>query len=251
MAGHSKWANIKRKKGREDERRGKLFSKLSKRITVAARNGGSDPEMNSELRLAIQKAKDNNMPNDNIDRAIKRATGILEGFTYESFVYEGYGPGGAAVYLELMSDNRNRTASEIRHLFSKHGGNLGEQGCVAWMFARKGQITIDYATIEMDKDDLMLQIIDSGAEDYLEEDDTYIVYTLPTDLEAVKKNLEDAGILLAEVDISMVPENTVTMEEKEARKILKLMDALEDHDDVQAVYSNFNIPEDLMEELAD
>ncbi len=247
MAGHSKWANIKHKKSREDARRGKIFSKLSRAITVAARLGGGDPDTNSDLRLAIQKARDNNMPADNIERAIKKGTGELEGASYESFMYEGYGPGGVALYIELMSDNRNRTASEIRHILSKHGGNLGQQGCVAWMFSRRGQIIIDPQKAGREAEDLMLLAIDCGAEDFSEEDGIYTIYTAPAELENVRKNLENEGIKMESVDLAMISQNTVALGEKEARKVLRLMEALEDHDDVQEVYSNFDIPEEVME----
>ncbi len=251
MAGHSKWANIKHKKSREDERRGKMFSKLSRKIAVAARLGGGDPDSNSELRLVVQKAKDNNMPNENIERAIKRGTGELEGVSYETFVYEGYGPGGAALFIELMSDNRNRTASEIRHILTKYGGNLGEQGCVAWMFSRKGQIIVNPEESEIDSEEMMLKAIDSGAEDFVEEDGIYTIYTEQGDFENVRKNLEREGIPLASADIAMIPQNTVTLTGKEAKKFLKLMEALEDHDDVQEVYSNFDIPDDILEAMAE
>ncbi|ACL69985.1 YebC/PmpR family DNA-binding transcriptional regulator [Halothermothrix orenii] len=252
MAGHSKWANIKHKKAKEDRKRGKLFSKLSKMITVAAREGGGDPEMNPDLRLAIQKAKDNNMPNDNIERAIKRGTGELEGVKYEKFVYEGYGPGGVALYLELMSDNRNRTAAEIRHVLSKNGGNLGESGCVSWMFKRRGQLIVDLNESDFDEDELMLEALEAGAEDVVTEDNLLTIYTDPSDFEEVRKQLEEQGIKFSSADIAMVPENNVNVDDKStAKKVLKLMDALEDHDDVQEVYSNFDIPDEIMEEITE
>lgn len=251
MAGHSKWANIKHKKSKEDARRGKLFSKLSKQIAVAAREGGGDPEMNSDLRLAIQKAKDNNMPNDNIERAIKRGTGDLEGVNYEKIVYEGYGPGGVALYLDLMSDNRNRTAAEIRHILSKHGGNLGEQGCVAWMFERKGQLVVDLEESEYDEDELMLEALEAGAEDVVIEDNLANIYTDPSDFEDVRKGLENNGFEFTSADIAMIPDNTMKLDKSTAKKTLKLMDTLEDHDDVQEVYSNFDIPDEIMEEISE
>lgn len=251
MAGHSKWANIKHKKSKEDQRRGKLFSKLSKMIAVAAREGGGDPDMNAELRLAIQKAKDNNMPNDNIERAIKRGTGELEGVSYEKFVYEGYGPGGVALYLDLMSDNRNRTAAEIRHLLSKHGGNLGESGCVAWMFKRKGQLIIDLSEEELDEDELMLEALEAGAEDVVVEDNMVTIYTNPSDFEETRKQLEDTGYKFSAADIAMIPDNTVKLDKGTAKKMLKLMDALEDHDDVQEVYANFDIDDEVMAEISE
>lgn len=250
MAGHSKWANIKHKKSKEDERRGKLFSKLSRRLMAAAREGGGDPGTNAELRMVIQKAKDNNMPNDNIDRAIKKGTGELEGFSFDSFMYEGYGPGGAALYLDLMSDNRNRTASEIRHLFTKHGGNLGEKGSVAWMFERKGQIILNTQE-SMDAEELMLLAIDLGAEDFSEEGDFCTIYTAPGDIEEVRKGLEEEGIPYSEADVALIPKNTVSLQEQDARRFLKLLEALEDHDDVQEVYSNFDIADEIMETLVE
>src|SRR6056297_4178883 len=193
MAGHSKWANIKHKKQKEDKKRGKLFSKLSKKISVAAKEGGGDPEMNADLRMAIQKAKDNNMPNDNIDRAIKRGTGDLEGVHYEKFVYEGYGPAGVALYLDIMSDNRNRTASEIRHILSSHGGNLGEAGCVSWMFERKGQLIININSTDLNEEEVMMEAIEAGAEDIETEDDLITVYTDVTDFQDVKAVLVEKG----------------------------------------------------------
>ena len=211
MAGHSKWANIKHKKGKEDAKKGKLFSKLSMMITVAAREGGDDPDMNAELRLAIQKAKDNNMPNDNIERAIKRGTGDIEGVNYERFVYEGYGPGNCSIY-EIMSDNRNRTASEIRHLLSKHGGNLGETGCVAWMFKRKGQIVVDLEKNALDEDTIMITAIESGAEDVISEDNLINIYTVSSELEDVRKNMEEQGIEIESSDIAMIPDNTIELD---------------------------------------
>ncbi|MFW6022768.1 MAG: YebC/PmpR family DNA-binding transcriptional regulator [Halanaerobiaceae bacterium] len=251
MAGHSKWANIKHKKSKEDARRGKLFSKLSKMITVAARESGGDPDMNSDLRLAIQKAKDNNMPNDNIEKAVKRGTGDLEGVSYERIVYEGYGPGGVALYLDLMSDNRNRTAAEIRHLLSKHGGNLGESGCVSWMFERKGQLVVDSNNVDYDEDELMMVALEAGAEDIVVEDGFINIYTNPSNFEEVRKNLEEEGIVLESADIAMIPENTMKLDVNTARKTLKLIDVLEEHDDVQEVYSNFDIPDEVMAEISD
>lgn len=251
MAGHSKWANIKHKKGKEDARRGKLFSKLSKMITVAAREGGGDPDTNADLRLAIQKARDNNMPNDNIERAIKRGTGELNGVNYERFVYEGYGPGGVALYMEIMSDNRNRTASEIRHILSKYGGNLGETGCVSWMFNRRGQLVVDLDNSDFDEDTLMLMAIEAGADDVVREDNLVTIYTEPASMEEVRKNLEAEGVKFVSADIAMIPENTIELDADTARKTLKLMDVLEDHDDVQEVYSNFDIPEEIMAQLAE
>ena len=251
MAGHSKWANIKHKKQKEDKRKAKLFSKFSKKIAVAAREGGGDLEMNSDLRLAIQKAKDNNMPNENIERAIKRGTGELEGVNYESFVYEGYGPGGVALYMEIMSDNRNRTASEIRHILSKNGGNLGESGCVSWMFDKKGQITLNLDENEINEEQLLLTAIEVGAEDVVVEDDIATIYTTVNDFEKVRLNLEKEGLNIDSSDLAMVPRNEVDLDQQNSRKILNLLENLEDHDDIQEVYANFNIPDEIMEEIDD
>ena len=250
MAGHSKWANIKHKKKKEDKRRAKLFSKLSRRIAVAAREGGGDPEMNSDLSMAIQKAKDNNMPKDNIERAIKRGTGDLEGVDYENFVYEGYGPGGVALYLDIMSDNRNRTASELRHLLSDKGGNLGQAGCVAWMFEKRGKIVVELEKNNLDEDTMMLTAIECGADDVFSSDQIATIHTEPGDLQLVRDNLEEEGIEVESADLAMIPKNEVKVKDKKtAQKTLDLMDDLEDHDDIQDVYANFDIPDEIMEEL--
>ncbi len=249
MAGHSKWANIKHKKQKEDKRRGKIFSKLSKKIAVAAREGGGDPEMNADLRMAIQKAKDNNMPNDNIERAIKRGTGNLEGVNYESFVYEGYGPGGIAIYMDIMTDNRNRTAAEIRHILSKNGGNLGADGCVAWMFSRRGQLIIDLNENSVGEDELMLEALEAGAEDVEIDNDTANIFTDSANLEEVRKNFEANNYVIDSADVAMIPDNVIKLEKSDAKKMLNLMDKLEDHDDIQEVYSNFDIPDEIMEEI--
>ncbi|ADQ15078.1 YebC/PmpR family DNA-binding transcriptional regulator [Halanaerobium hydrogeniformans] len=249
MAGHSKWANIKHKKKKEDKRRGKLFSKLSRKIAVAAREGGGDPEMNADLRMAIQKAKDNNMPNDNIERAIKRGTGNLEGMSYESFVYEGYGPGGVAIYMDIMTDNRNRTAAEIRHVLDKNGGNLGENGCVSWMFQRKGELIIDLNEFKIDEDELLLEALEAGAEDLeIEEEEAYI-YTEPGNFESTRKLMEENGYEFASADLAMIPDNMVSLDKSNAKKMLRLIEKLEDHDDIQDVYSNFEIDEEIREEI--
>lgn len=249
MAGHSKWANIKHKKQKEDKRRGKLFSKLSRKIAVAAREGGGDPEMNADLRMAIQKAKDNNMPNDNIERAIKRGTGNLEGMSYESFVYEGYGPGGAAIYMDIMTDNRNRTASEIRHILDKNGGNLGENGCVSWMFQRKGELIIDLSELEIEEDDLLLEALEAGAEDIEFEDQQAVIYTEPSNFESAREEMEEAGYEFDSADLAMIPDNLVSLEKSNAKKMLRLMEQLEDHDDIQDVYANFDIAEEIRKEI--
>jgi len=251
MSGHSKWANIKHKKSKEDARKGKVFSKLSKMISIAAREGGKDAEMNSDLRLAIQKAKDNNMPNDNIEKAIKRGTGEIAGINYERFNYEGYGPGGVALYLEIMSDNRNRTAAELRHLLSKNGGNLGESGCVAWMFSRKGLLIVDMTKINLDEDELLLKALEAGAEDALNDDNMVTILTNPSEFENTRENLEKDNIQFESADIVMVPDNTVELDKPTARKMLKLMDVLEEHDDVQEVYANFDISDEIMTEISE
>ena len=252
MAGHSKWHNIKHKKKKEDRKRAKLFSKLVKKITVAAREGGGDPEKNSDLDLAIQKAKDANMPKDNIKRAIKRGTGELEGVDYEKIVYEGYAPEGIALYLELMSDNRNRSASEMRHLLSEHGGNLGEDGCVSWMFERKGQLIIDRNEFEIDEDALMLDAIEAGAEDIDVQENKVEILTEADDLQEVRKNLEEEGYKFASGDLAMIPDNKITLDDPDAAKrVLKTIEALEDHDDVQDVYANYEVPEEVRTKIED
>ncbi len=251
MAGHSKWANIKHKKQKEDRRRAKLFSKLSKRIAVAAREGGGDPEMNADLRMVIDKARDNNMPNENIERAIQRGTGELEGVDYESFDYEGYGPEGVALYLEITTDNRNRAASEIRHILSDNGGNLGESGCVAWMFDRKGQLVLDNSDDSLDEDEVLLEALEAGAEDVKLEGDIIRILTNSKEFISVKEELEENDYEFKDSDIVMLPNNTVDLDKTGAKKVLNLMDELEDHDDVQEIYANFNIPESVLEEIED
>ncbi len=247
MAGHSKWANIKHRKARVDAQKGKIFTRLAREIIVAAKEGGGDPEANFALRLAVQKAREANMPNDNILRAIKRGTGELGGGNFESFTYEGYGPGGVALMLDINTDNRNRTAGDIRYLMSNHGGSLGESGCVNWMFKRKGYISVE-KTEALDADELMLLALEAGAEDIQEEEEALEVTTAPEDMEKVKEALEGAGIAVAVAEGSMFPENEVVIEDRDAaEKLMKLVDALEDHDDVQNVHANFNIPDELLE----
>lgn len=249
MSGHSKWSTIKRKKGAIDAKRGKIFTKIIKEITLAARLGGGDIEGNSRLRQAVLIAKEENMPKDNIDRAIKKGTGGGEGAAaYEEITYEGYGPGGVAVLVEIMTDNKNRTVAEIRHIFSKHGGNLGENGCVAWMFAKKGSIVIDREVI--DEDTLLELALEAGAEDVKSEDDEYEVITDPSSFESVKKVLDAKSIKHLEARISMIPSNVVKLEANKAEQMLKMMEKLEDNDDVQNVYANFDIDEDVMEKLS-
>jgi YebC/PmpR family DNA-binding regulatory protein len=244
MSGHSKWASIKHKKGAADAKRGKIFTKLIKEITVAARIGGGDPAGNPRLRTAILIAKGKNMPVDNITRAIKKGTGELEGVHYEEVTYEGYGPGGAAIFLEAMTDNKNRTVSEIRAALGKAGGNLGETGCVAWMFEKKGLIAVK--TAAKNEDDLMELAIDAGADDMQTVDDHYEITTAVENFEAVRKALEEAGVPMDTAELTRIPQNTVSLDEKKGKALLKLMDILEDHDDIQKAYSNFDIPDDVM-----
>jgi YebC/PmpR family DNA-binding regulatory protein len=248
MSGHSKWSTIKHKKAAKDAKKGKLFTKLIKEITVAARMGGGDINANPRLRAAVGAAKAASMPSDNIDRAIKKGTGELEGVTYEEVQYEGYGPGGTAILAQVLTDNKNRTVSEIRHLFSKHGGNLGEAGCVAWMFDKKGLITVEKSQI--DEDRLMGLALESGAEDVKEEEGIFDVITSPEDFERVKEKLEREHVPLASAQVTMVPKSTVDVDAKHVEQILKLTEELEDHDDVQSVSANFNIPTELMEKAS-
>lgn len=245
MSGHSKWANIKHKKGRMDAIRGKLTTKIGREITVAVRLGGADPSGNMRLKLALQKAKENNIPKDNIQRAIQKGSGTLDGASYEEITYEGYGPGGVAVTIEVMTDNRNRTAADVRHLFTKYGGNLGESGCVAWMFNKKGIFVIEKDGI--DEEELMLVALDAGAEDFKTEDEQYEITTAPEDFDKVQQALEQNKITTLVAQITMVPETTINLDGDEAVKMVKLIDALEDHDDVQEVYTNVELPEDMLE----
>ncbi len=247
MSGHSKWSTIKRKKGALDAKRGKIFTKLIKEITVAARMGGGDPESNPRLRAAIAAAKAENMPKDNIERAIKKGTGELEGTQYEELTYEGYGPGGVAVLVEVLTDNKNRSIAEIRHIFSKHGGNLGENGCVSWMFDKKGLLV--FSKDQVSEDDVMAVALEAGADDIKETEKEYEVIVDPSEFETVKEAFDKAGIPYLVAEISMVPQNTIALEGKDAEKMLKLMDALEDSDDVQNAYANFDISEAIMETL--
>jgi YebC/PmpR family DNA-binding regulatory protein len=245
MSGHSKWATIKHKKAATDAKRGSLFTKLIKEISVAARGGGN-PDTNPRLRVAIERAKESSMPSDNIDRAIKKGTGQLEGVTYEDITLEGYGPGGVAVYVEGVSDNKNRTTAEVRTIFTKRGGNMAGAGSVAWMFEKKGYIVVSKANAEEDK--LMGVALDAGAEDMIVEDENYAVKTSPQDFFKVKKAIDDAGIKTEDAEITLLPKSTVKVEGPDAKKILELVDAIEDHEDVQHVYANFDIPDDLIKE---
>ncbi|HWM13263.1 MAG TPA: YebC/PmpR family DNA-binding transcriptional regulator [Gaiellaceae bacterium] len=251
MSGHSKWSSIKHKKGAADAKRGKLFSKLSRAIIVAAREGGPDPEANATLATAIQKARDSSMPKDNIERAVARgAGGASDGdAAYETVTYEGYGPGGVAVFVEALTDNRNRTAAEVRHLFTKNEGNLGTSGAVAWLFERKGVVIVSRDAV--DEDELMLAAADGGAEDVGQDGSSFQVTAAPDDLAAVRTALDGAGIALESAEVTMLPKTTVAIEDEgTAKKLLRLMDALEENDDVQAVYANFDIPEGILEAVA-
>jgi YebC/PmpR family DNA-binding regulatory protein len=241
MSGHSKWATIKRKKAKIDEQRGKLFTRLAREIIVAARNGGADPDGNIRLKNAIQKAKEANIPNENINRAIQKGAGEIGGAAYEEFVYEGYGPGGVAVMLEIMTDNRNRTAGEIRHIFSRNGGSLGESGCVSWMFDKKGMFVIEKEGNKISEDDLMLLALEAGAEDFKVEDDSYEIICNPDDFPGIKEVIENNGVQVAMAEITMVPQTTINLEGKEAEQMERLMETLEEHDDVQNVYANFEL----------
>jgi len=248
MSGHSKWNTIKRKKGAADSKRGKIFTKLIKEITLSARLGGHDPEGNARLRQAILAAKEENMPKDNIDRAIKKGMGGAEGSSnFEEVVYEGYGPGGVAVLVEVMTDNKNRTVAEIRHIFSKHGGNLGENGCVSWIFEKKGSILFDKKAVS--EDILMEAALEAGAEDVRDEENEYEVITHPALFEKVKKAVDLKGLKYIKAQITMMPQSTVRIEADKAVQMLKLMEKMEDNDDVQHVYANFDIPDDVMEKF--
>ena len=244
MSGHSKWSTIKHKKAASDAKRGKIFTKLIKEITVAARLGGGDMNANPRLRSAVQAAKGENMPKDNIDRAIKKGTGELEGVSYEESIYEGYGPGGAAVLVDSLTDNKNRTVSDIRFIFGKNGGSLGENGCVAWMFDKKGYIVVEQSVT--DEDTLMEVALEAGAEDVREDDSNFEVITAPGDFEAVMEAVKKAGITIIVGEVTMLPQSTTDLTGKEAEQMIRLMDMLEDCDDVQKVYTNADIPEDLV-----
>ncbi|MGB4337986.1 MAG: YebC/PmpR family DNA-binding transcriptional regulator [Bacillota bacterium] len=250
MSGHSKWANIKHKKAKADAQRGAAFTKVSREIAVAVKQGGADPEANFRLRMAIQAARAVNMPNESIQRAIKRASGEGDAENYEEVVYEGYGPHGVALMVEATTDNRNRTASDVRYLFSRHGGNLGESGCVSWMFQRKGEITVKAETFTQGgEDEMMLIALEAGAEDLKLEDGSYVITTSVEELDGVRRNLEAAGVQVESASLVRVPTNVVTLGLNEARSILKLVDALDDHDDVQNVFGNFDIPDEVLEQL--
>jgi len=243
MSGHSKWANIKRKKGANDAVRGKITTKIGREITVAVRMGGSDPVGNMRLKLALTKAKANNIPKDNIQRAIQKGLGGADGSNYEELIYEGYGPAGTAVMLDIMTDNRNRTAADIRHLFSKNGGNLGETGCVGWMFQKKAVFIVDREAYD-DEENLMMLALEAGADDFKAQEDSFEITADPKDFDAIAKALEDNNIETVEAEVTMMPDTTVTLTGKDADTVMKLIDALEEHDDVQNVYANYDIDEE-------
>jgi YebC/PmpR family DNA-binding regulatory protein len=248
MSGHSKWATIKHKKGALDAKRGKIFTRLIKEITIAAKNGGGDPDANPRLRGAVAAAKAENMPADNIKRAIQRGTGELPGVTYEEFTLEGYGPGGVAVLAEISTDNRNRTVSEMRHVFSKNGGNMAEAGAVAWMFHKKGDIIIPKSAAK--EEDLMNIVLEAGAEDLRDDGETWEILTEPSVFEAVHEAVKKAGITPESASVAMIPQNYIKLEGSQANTMIRLMEALEDQDDVQNVHSNFDIDQKLLEEVA-
>jgi len=248
MSGHSKWSTIKRKKGKADAERGRLFTKLIKEITVAARFGGGDPEANPRLRTAVLNAKSNSMPADNIKRAIQKGTGELEGASYDEITYEGYGPGGVAVMVEVVTDNKNRTVAEIRHLFSKYGGNLGESGSVGWIFTKKGLIEVE--TAKAHEDTLLELALEHGASDMTTEGDLFEITTPPELFETVRAALEAKGIPMASAEITMIPSTSVRLEGKHAESMIKLYEALEDHDDIQKAFANFDIDDAVLEQLS-
>lgn len=244
MAGHSKWHNIRIRKSKQDALRSKLFTKLAREIIVAARTGGGNPDANARLRLAIEKARENHMPTENIKRAIQRGTGELEGVNYEEITYEGYGPGGVAILVECLTDNRNRTVAELRHLFSKHGGNLGESGSVAWQFKRQGVIVVPADAIS--EESLLELALEAGAEDVSSEEEFYRVITTVEDFHRVRETLQEKGLPISEAQLEMVATTTVRVEGETAEKLMRLLEALEEHDDVQNTYANFDIPDEVL-----
>jgi YebC/PmpR family DNA-binding regulatory protein len=248
MSGHSKWSTIKHKKAAKDAKRGKVFTKLIKEITVAARLGGGDPNSNPRLRTAVLAAKSQSMPNDNIERAIKKGTGELEGVTYDEVTYEAYGPGGVAMLVSVVTDNRNRTVAEIRSLFNKHGGNLGETGSVAWMFEKRGLVAVERAAV--DEDRLMEIALEAGADDVRDAGDVFEVLTATDAFDAVRQAIEDAGVAIASAEVTMVPQSSVALEGKAAEQMVRLLESLEDHDDVQSVSSNMDIAAEELERLS-
>lgn len=248
MSGHSKWHNIRLKKGKADAARGKVFTKISKEIMLAVREGGPDPDMNYRLSAVIDKAKSNNMPNANIDRAIKKGAGEDEAGSIEEIILEGYGPHGIAILVEAATDNKNRTIPEIRSLFGKYGGSLGEAGCVSWMFDRKGLITVPAE--EAGEEEMFEKALEAGAEDLKKEDDVFHIYTDPTDLMEVRKNLKEQGLKIDSAEFTMIPQNEITLGKSQAESILKLVDSIEDNDDVQKVHANMDIPDEIMAEIS-
>ena len=244
MSGHSKWSNIKHRKGAADAKRGKIFTKLIKEIITAARIGGGDINANPRLRAAVNAAKTENMPKDNWERAIKKGTGELEGVNYEESTYEGYGPGGAAILIDALTDNKNRAVSEIRHALTKHGGNMGENGCVGWMFDKKGYIVVEKSAV--DEEQLMETALEAGAEDVREDGDNFEVITAPEDFEAVKEAMDNASITTLDAEVTMLPQNMTPVSGDDAEKLIRLIDALDDCDDVQKVYTNADLPDDIM-----
>ena len=248
MSGHSRWSQIKRKKGKTDVQRGKVFSKILREITVAAKNGGGDPKANMRLKAAMESAKEANMPQENIKRAIQKGTGELPGESYEEVTYEGYAPGGVAILIQVLTDNRNRTGPEIRHAFEKFGGNMGSSGAVAWMFERQGIIHVDAAKI--DEDDLLGKALDAGATDMRRTEKVYEITTGPAEMDAVRDALQKAGVPILEAQVTYVPQSTVRVEGPQATSVVRLIEALEDLDDVQHVYANFDIPDDVLEAIS-
>lgn len=247
MSGHSKWANIKNKKAKTDAARGKIFTKIGREIAVAVKQGGGDPSTNSKLSDVIAKAKANNMPNDNIIRSIKKASGELGDVNYEQLTYEGYGVGGSAIIVDVLTDNKNRAVGDVRHFFDKYGGSMGSTGCVSFMFDSKGEIIIE-RTVELDESTMMDIAIEAGADDVIVEDDVYVVYTEPSSFGEVRKYLEDKGITFEEAELKMIPQNMVTLDEKQLETFMKMYDALDELDDVQNIYHNVDLPEDTEEE---
>ncbi|RNC29695.1 MAG: putative transcriptional regulatory protein [Candidatus Dichloromethanomonas elyunquensis] len=249
MSGHSKWANIKHKKAKTDAIKGRMFTKFAREIIVAARAGGGDPNGNFRLKIAIENAKAANLPNDNINRAIQKGAGDSEGASYEELRYEGYGPGGVAVMVDLVTDSRNRTAAEMRHIFSKNGGNMGETGSVGWMFTEKGQLSLAKESLKLNEDELMLFVLEAGADDMEDQDESYEIYTDSSAMQEVRQILLDGGIPIENAAVNLIPNNRVEVSDLEqAKKIIKLIDSLEGHDDVQKVYTNFDLAESLAEE---
>ncbi len=248
MSGHSRWSQIKRKKGKTDVQRGKLFSKILREITVAARNGGGDPKANMRLKAAMESAKEANMPQDNMKRAIQKGTGELPGESYEEVTYEGYAPGGVAILVQVLTDNRNRTGPELRHAFEKYGGNMGSSGAVAWMFERKGIIQVDAAKIG--EDDLLGKALDAGATDMRQIEKAFEITTAPAEMDTVRDALQRAGVPVLEGQVSFVPQSTVRVEGKDATAVVRLVEALEELDDVQSVYANYDIPDEVLEAIS-